>query len=331
MDTLSPSFPASSSTMSDQAAAAIAAQEIAAGSRSGPHALLSSSEPKAQPATVRQQSSSTPRAGMIAPDLDASRAGWGSISSSTGFEASALNSWVAFPDSAQAVSPELPSAPQHTHAASTKPSQHPIHTAQKTGQHSVAALLRPVTSEASSVSFFSGPVAAHVPAMPRKQASSHHEHAQDWPQSTASPDKEATRQADQDLLQWDSPEQHSTGQQRPGTASEAACPPISSAASETAPPRSLLSSGRQMNTDSGNVAAHGAQPFPDLSSSVHCSQTRGAPLLQASRPGSDIHTLQTQVGPLHPLHSQTVACPTLANYDWGHTWPVWLQNGSSLD
>ena len=294
MDTLSPSFPASPSTVSDQPASALAAQESAAASRVG--ALSSSSESKAQPATAKQQYKSTPGAGIIAPNLGASRAGRDSISGSTGFEAGAFNSWVAFPDSAPVGLPELSSAPQHLHAAITTPAQHPILAAQKTAQHSVAAQLRPVNSEAASVSFFSSPVAAHVPIVLSKQASTRYETAQDWLQSagtTASPSREATRQVDQDLLQWDSPEQQLMGQQRPGAASEAAGPTVSSAASESVATRSQLSSGRQMDTVSGNAAAHGAQPFPALSASVLHSQAKPVP--QASRPESDLHTLQAQV------------------------------------
>ena len=304
MDTLSPSFPASPSSASDQPASAGAAQERAAASRGG--ALSSSSEPGAQPATAKQQNKGTPGAGIMAPDLGTSHAGWArdSISGSTGFEAGAFNSWVAFPESAQPGLPELPSAPQHLHAASMKPAQHPILTAQKTAQHSVAAQLRPVTSEAASVSFFSGPVASHVPVVHSKQASTRYEPGQDWLQSVgnlASPSREASRQVDQDLLQWDSPEQQLMGQQRPGAASEAAGPTVSSAASESVAPRSQLSSGRQMDTVSGNAAAHGAQPFPALSASVLHSQAK--PVLQASRPESDLHTLQAQVRHLNPLHT----------------------------
>ena len=231
----------------------------------------------------------------MASGLGASRAGWGSIRGSTGFEASPLDSWVAFPDAAQAGMTEVPSGPQRLHAASTKPAQPPILAAQKTAQHSVAAQLRPVTSEAASVSFFSGPVAAHVPTVPSKQASSPHGHAQDRPQSAESPGKEAAGQADQDLLQWDSPDQQLTGQQRPGAAADAAAPTLSSPACESAPPRGQPSFGRNTDTVSGNVAAHGAQPFPDLSSSAPHSPAQAKPLPQASRPKKDLHSLQAQV------------------------------------
>ena len=250
------------------------------------------------------------------------------LAAAQGLRPGAFNSWVAFPDSAQPGSPELPSAPQHLHAASAKPAQHPILAAQKTAQHSVAAQLRPVTSEAASVSFFSGPVAAHVPTVPSKQASTHYKHAKDWLQSAdnrASPSREATRQVAQDLLQWDSPEQQPMGQQRPSAALGMAAPVISSAATESAASQSQLSFGRQINSLSGNVAAHGVQPFPDPSSSLPHSQARAMPLLQASRPESDLHTLQAQVRQLYPLHSQIIACPTLANCDWGQARPEGLR------
>ena len=330
MDTLSPSFPDSASSASDQPASAVAAQERAAASRGG--ALSSSSESKAQPAGAKQQSKGTPGAGIIAPNLGASHAGRDSISGSTKFEAGAFNSWVAFSDSAPLGLPELSSAPQHLHAASTKPAQHPILAAQKTAQHSVAAQLRPVTSEAASVSFFSDPVAAHVPTVPSKPASTQYKYAKDWLQSaddTASPSREATRQTDQDLLQWDSPEQQAMGQQRPSAALGTAAPVVSSTASESAAPQSQLSFGRQMDTVSGNVAADGVQPSPDPSSSVPHSQTRAMPLLHPSRPERDLHTLQAQVQ-MYMLHSQMIACPILANCNCGQAWLKGLQYLSLL-